>query len=91
MSLNEFSGFTCNFVDNSLALTIKMSLKEIAEQYANTNDDRRREMLVAFTISFSLAIIAVILRFVSRRIIKAGLQADDYLVIAALVTLLSST
>ena len=66
-------------------MKINITFDEIAHQLAHIKDDRTTEMRVAFTLNIILASVAVILRFVSRRIVRAKLQADDYTTMAALV------
>ena len=64
-----------------------ISFADIAEQSLHAQDDRRQEMRAAFTANVALAILAVVLRLVSRRVIRARMEADDWTIIAALVRL----
>ena len=57
-------------------------------QLAHTSDNLSSQILVSHYICLPLATIAVVLRLLSRHLSKAArLQADDYLVIAAWVSL----
>ena len=64
---------------------------EIQRQLDLINDDRSRTIVISHVIVMPLAIIAVTLRFVSRRMCKASIKADDYMIIIALVGLSSKS
>ena len=63
----------------------KITLGDLFTQLTQIHADRRPEMTAAFSSNVALAIVATILRLISRRIIHAPLQADDYTIIAALL------
>lgn len=48
-------------------------------------DDKRSTILTVNSVSFPLALIAVLLRLLARRRLKAPWKADDWLIIAAVV------
>lgn len=58
---------------------------EIEYQLAHIHDDRSGELYGTQITCFALACIAVALRLMSRRLIKAKLMADDYMILFALV------
>ena len=61
------------------------SAADIAYQEAHLGDDRRATVIapnVVFTIA---AIVAVVLRFESRRIAKTNIKADDWWIVGGLV------
>lgn len=49
------------------------------------NDYRGEELIAFYTIAIALAYIAVIMRFVSRKVASSKIGLDDYLVVVALV------
>lgn len=51
----------------------------------HAEDDRRTEIIIANVICITVAYIAVFARFYSRRIIRASIQVDDWLIVAGLV------
>ena len=64
---------------------MSLSPEEIAYQEANINDDRQPEFIIASVICLTAAYTAVALRFFARRLVKAGLQIDDWVILTALV------
>ena len=56
---------------------------DMTYQSAHIGDDRRRDVVVSHAICITLAVIAVVLRFVSRRIGKVKVGWDDYVLLAA--------
>ena len=62
------------------------ALASIEYQVQHIHDDRTKAIIVSHAIVLPLAIVAVGLRFISRRLCKAQVQADDYTIIVALVT-----
>ncbi|KAI4193618.1 MAG: hypothetical protein LQ350_008233 [Teloschistes chrysophthalmus] len=58
---------------------------EVEYQLAHIRDDRSRELYASQSTCLALACIAVALKFVSRRLIKAKIMADDYMILFALV------
>ena len=58
---------------------------EIQYQHAHIEDDRSQDIVISHIICIIIAIIAVALRFTSRRLCKVAVLADDYVCFAALV------
>lgn len=58
---------------------------EIQYQIAHINDDRASAIVISHAVVLPLAVVAVILRFISRRLCRARIEADDYMIIAALI------
>ena len=65
-----------------------LSPVEIKEEAAHIRDDRGGDMVASCVTCITAAIIAVILRLLARRLSKAKILADDYMIIVALVALL---
>ena len=63
-----------------------MSSAEASHQEAHIDDDRRADIILATVICWTAACIAVALRFTARRMVKAGLQLDDWLILMGLVS-----
>lgn len=59
--------------------------EQIEYQLAHRHEDRSGAIIGAITAVTILATIAVLLRFMSRRVIRAKIMADDYFTVAALV------
>lgn len=57
---------------------------EIQYQLEHIHQNRSGDIVVSHIICMTLASIAVILRFASRRLCRAALLADDYTIIVAL-------
>lgn len=64
------------------------SSKEIEYQIAHIDDDRSGTLIASHIICLVLAGIAVCLRLICRRMSKAAIQADDYMIIVAFVSCL---
>lgn len=62
-----------------------LSPSDVLYQQAHINENKSAEIITACAICLTAAYLAVVLRFVSRRISKTSLEADDYTIIAALV------
>ena len=60
-------------------------------QYQLEHDDRATKLISVNMVLAALAAIAVILRLCSRRVVRARIMADDYLIILALVSALGPT
>lgn len=58
---------------------------EIQYQLAHIHDDRASAIVVSHAVVLPLAVIAVILRFISRRLCRARIGADDYMIVTALL------
>ena len=61
------------------------NIQEIQYQLAHIHEDRSNDIVVSHAICIVIAVVAVVLRFASRRICKAPILADDYMTIVALV------
>lgn len=61
------------------------SPSEIQYQLAHIHEDRSGDIVYSHIVCMTLATVAVILRFASRRLCKAAILADDYMIIVALV------
>lgn len=59
--------------------------QDIQYQLQHIHESRQHEVVASITTVLTLASIAVILRLVARRLTKAPLQKDDYMILAALV------
>ncbi len=57
---------------------------EMEYQLAHVNDDRASDIVISHAVVLPLAVIAVFFRFISRRLCKARIEADDYMIIATL-------
>ena len=64
---------------------VQLTADDIAYQKAHIQDDRSKTIVVSHAICLSLAAIAVLLRFMSRKIGKVALERDDYMIFAALI------
>ena len=61
------------------------TLEEIQYQEAHIHDDRSRDIVIPHAICIAIAAIAVLLRFISRRMCKASIQADDWMILIAMM------
>lgn len=61
-------------------------LRAVEYQLQHHRDDRRREIVAVNVALILLASISVVLRLLARRLHKAPLKADDYVMIAAMVS-----
>ena len=59
--------------------------QEIAYQEAHITDDKTGSIIAANATCYAIGIIAVALRFLSRRISKIKYELDDWLVVVGLV------
>lgn len=59
--------------------------QEIKYQLAHIHEDRSNDIVVSHAICIVIAVVAVVLRFSSRRLCKAPILADDFMSIVALV------
>ena len=64
---------------------MSLPAEEIEYQKTHINDDRRKDVVIALVISLSAACLAVVLRFVARRLAKARLGWDDWTLLLGLV------
>ena len=60
--------------------------KEIDYQLAHIDEDRSVALIVSHTICLVLAGFAIVLRLIARRMSKAAIKADDYMIIVAFVS-----
>lgn len=65
--------------------------QEIQYQLAHIDQDRSNDIVISHGICIVIAVVAVVLRFSSRRLCKAPILADDYMTISALVRLSLNT
>ena len=63
---------------------------EIQYQLEHVHEDRSSDIVISHIVCMTLATVAVILRFTSRRLCKAAILADDYMILVALVRVISS-
>ncbi len=54
-------------------------------QLEHVEESRVNDVLSSLISCLVIATVAVILRFISRRMVKTGVKADDWMIIAALV------
>lgn len=66
-----------------LIVMAQLSASDIQYELEHLHESRVHVLLVSQLICFVLAVIAVILRLVSRRLIKAPIQSDDYMILIA--------
>lgn len=64
---------------------VHLSAADIAYQKAHITDDRRDSIIVSHAICIALAFVAVVLRFISRKIGEVKIHWDDYMTVAAFV------
>ena len=57
----------------------------IAYQRSHSHENRSKELIAACVVCLTAAYLAVPLRFLSRRLGKTALKADDYTIVIALV------
>lgn len=62
--------------------------EEAQYQLAHIDDDKTVGMATAYIVSLTISVLAVIMRFVSRRIGRAKYGADDWIMLVALVNML---
>ncbi len=63
-----------------------LSPAEIKYELAHIHESRAPNIVISSTICISLAITAVILRLLARRLSKVKILADDYMILFALVS-----
>ena len=64
-----------------------LSPSEISYQESHVGENRSVEIITASAICLTAAYVAVVLRFVSRRLSKTALEGDDYTIMIALVSI----
>ena len=70
----------------SLALQYFMATpSQIQYQFQHIHDDRTKDIIISHAIVLPLAVLAVLLRFISRRLCKTQILADDIMIVVALV------
>ena len=62
-----------------------LTQQEILYEMEHIGDNKGPSLIAAYAVCISLAYVAVFLRFISRRIGKNALLADDWMVVVALV------
>lgn len=63
-----------------------LSPTEIEYEVAHIHDNRAPDLIISAALCIALAITAVILRLLARRLSKARILADDYMIIFSLVS-----
>lgn len=63
---------------------------EAQYQLAHVNDSKRVQSAIAYTICLSVTFLAVVMRFLSRRIGRTEYGADDWVMVLGLVIIPSS-
>ncbi|KAL9037606.1 MAG: hypothetical protein Q9214_005629 [Letrouitia sp. 1 TL-2023] len=58
---------------------------DLQYQLTHVNDNKQPEMIATFTICGTLAAVSVGSRFLSRRLNKSGIEADDYAVLVGMI------
>lgn len=71
------------------AIYNSLPLEEARYQLAHINDSERVATLTSYIVSVSICLLAVIMRFVSRRIGRTKYGADDWIMLAATVLIFS--
>ena len=76
-----------NYSDSDINWAVYFPLPPAEAQYQldHINDSRVKDLLSSQIACFAPATIAVILRFVSRRVSKIAIKADDWMIVVALV------
>ncbi|KAL9607133.1 MAG: hypothetical protein Q9167_007926 [Letrouitia subvulpina] len=64
---------------------VHLTEADIKYQIAHIRDDRSQDIIVSHGICITLAAIAIILRFISRKLGKVRIGADDWMIVAAFV------
>ena len=64
---------------------VHLTPEDIAFQKAHIKDDRSNDIIVSHAICIAIAFVAVILRFVSRRVGNLKVSWDDYMIVAAFI------
>ena len=62
-----------------------MASEDIQYQLAHPGDDKSSQIVVSNAVVLPLAAVAVILRFTARRLCRAGLRADDWVILLSLI------
>lgn len=73
------------------AIYNSLPLEEARYQLAHINDSERVATLTSYIVSVSICLLAVIMRFVSRRIGRTKYGADDWIMLAATVLVLADS
>lgn len=60
---------------------------EVQYQLAHIHEDRASAIIISHAVLLPLAVIAVVARFIARRLCKAHIGLDDYMIVVALVRL----
>ena len=59
--------------------------EELAYQQAHAGESRVQEITIATIVCLATAWFSVFLRLIARRIVRAGIQADDWMILAGVV------
>lgn len=63
-----------------------LSLEEMQFQLEHQHQNRAADIITANTVMLTAAYVAVVLRFVSRRLMRRNVGADDWMMVVALVS-----
>lgn len=58
---------------------------QLQQQLNHIHDDRAPDIVASISVVFALAVVAVTLRLICRRLMKVALSYDDYLILVGLV------
>lgn len=67
------------------AIFHKLPPAEAQYQLAHIHESRAKEIVVSHFVCLAIALVAVALRFLSRRMSKTPIKSDDWMMVAALV------
>lgn len=73
----------------NLAIYNSLPPEEAQYQLAHVNDSKRSAIVTAYIVSVTTSLLAVIMRFISRRIGRAEYGADDWIMLVGMVLILS--
>ena len=72
------------------ATNMSLPSSEVQYQLAHIHEDRASDIVISHAVVLPLAVIAVVARFIARRLCKAHIGLDDYMIVVALVRLILS-
>ena len=64
---------------------VHLSEQDIAYQVAHIHDDRSHDIIISQALCITIALIAIILRFLSRALGRIILGADDWMIVAGFI------
>lgn len=65
---------------------MSLPLEELAYQQAHIGESRVQDVVIATVVCLAIAWLSVLLRMISRRIVRARLQADDWMILVGVVS-----